>query len=92
MKKILAVGLALVIGAGVVTPVYAAPVQKYKTCQQLNKDYSHGVRKDEKAQDAFRNSKTKKIEYRTTKAVISLEQYNKNKHLDRDKDGIACEK
>lgn len=61
-------------------------VKKYKNCKALNKKYKHGVGK-KNAKDKVRG-KTKPV--KNFKKHNAL--YKKNKHLDRDKDGIACEK
>ncbi|MFT4087377.1 MAG: excalibur calcium-binding domain-containing protein [Gordonia sp. (in: high G+C Gram-positive bacteria)] len=61
----------------------AAPV-KYKNCAALNKAYPHGVARP----GARDKTKSKPVTtFRVNKSVCQ-----KNTHLDRDKDGIACEK
>lgn len=83
---------------GVVAPVssVAAPTaavaaaKKYKNCTALNKAYAHGVKKSSATKDVVR-SKGKSTK-KTSKAKTSKALYNANKKLDRDKDGIACEK
>ena len=57
---------------------------KYKNCSALNKKFSGGIRKTS-------STRNKGSALRVT-PYTSLAGYNKNKHLDRDKDGIACEK
>ena len=60
----------------------------YKNCTALNKKYSHGVGKatarDKTSGDPVTTFKRSNNLYRV---VMSY-----NKGLDRDKDGIACEK
>jgi hypothetical protein len=58
---------------------------KYKNCTALNKRYKHGVgrfgaRDRSKSGDPVRNF------FRNNRV------YEKNKHLDRDNDKVACEK
>ncbi|WP_153730424.1 excalibur calcium-binding domain-containing protein [Sporosarcina obsidiansis] len=61
----------------------AAPV-KYKNCKELNKAYPGGV-----AMNANVKNKGGKTKY---KPSVSPSVYNLHKGLDRDKDGIACER
>ncbi len=60
----------------------------YKNCTALNKDYKHGLRK-KGGKDVVRGETdpvpTKLIPIRT-------KIYKVNTKLDRDKDGVACEK
>lgn len=57
---------------------------KYPNCATLNKRFSGGIRK-------FKTTVNKGSALRIT-PFTSLTGYTKNAHLDRDKDGIACEK
>ena len=61
-----------------------AKTVKYKNCKALNKVYKGGVAKSKNTKN--KGGKTKYKPY-ASKAL-----YLKNKHLDRDKDGIACER
>ncbi|QIK84481.1 excalibur calcium-binding domain-containing protein [Sanguibacter sp. HDW7] len=74
------------------TPHVAAGAKRYKNCAALNRAYKGGVARDSKA----RNMKTvrgKKVRATSTyKAKVSKSLYAANKSLDRDKDGIACER
>ena len=80
--------LALALAAGVMlaSPALAAP--SYENCTQLQKTYPHGVGK------AGAKDKTSGKPVTTWKKDTAA--YNKamsaNRGLDRDKDGIACEK
>ncbi len=69
-------------------PAAKKKVKKYKNCTALNKDFKHGVRK-KGGKDKVRGDSdpvsSKLIPVRT-------KLYDKNTHLDRDKDGVACEK
>ena len=80
--------LALFAGGSVAvtaTPAEAA-AKKYKNCTALNKKYKHGVAK-KGAKDKVRG-KSKPV----TNFKVSTAVYRANKKLDRDKDGVACEK
>ncbi len=67
----------------------------YKNCKSFNAKYTHGVRKSAKTKNKIIKS-SGKVVYKTSKAKVSASLYKKaiqnNKQLDRDKDGIACEK
>ncbi|NNU82873.1 excalibur calcium-binding domain-containing protein [Geobacillus sp. BMUD] len=62
----------------------AAKIQTYPNCAALNKDYPGGV-----ARSASVKNKGGKTRY---KPYVSKALYDANKRLDRDKDGIACER
>jgi hypothetical protein len=83
-----AIVLALVAGGGAVlaTPAEAAAVKTFKNCTALNKSYKHGVGK-KGAKDKVRGA-TKPV----TTFYVNTKLYNANKKMDRDKDGVACEK
>lgn len=88
----LGVGLGAVAPAGSVAapPVAAAKAKAYKNCTALNKAYKHGVKKSSSTKDVVRSGG--KATKKASKAKASKALYNANKKLDRDKDGIACEK
>lgn len=70
------------------TQVAKKKAKKYKNCKALNKDFKHGVRK-KGGKDVVRGDSDPV----STKLIpIRKKIYNKNTHLDRDKDGVACEK
>jgi hypothetical protein len=87
--------VATVLAAVVLTPLSltsanaAAPMpakgKVFKNCTALNKAYPHGVALKKGVKD-----KTKGKAVRTYK--VNTLVYKANKRLDRDKDGIACEK
>jgi hypothetical protein len=82
MKKLLAITSALIITAAITgspASTASAASKKYSNCKALNKVYPNGVAKTKKAAGS-------------TKARVSSSLYNANKKLDRDKDGIVCEK
>jgi len=58
----------------------------YPNCTALNKDYPHGVGKPGAVDRTSHNAP------RVTNFYVSLGLYNANRHSDRDRDGIACEK
>lgn len=64
----------------------APVVQKFKNCAQLNQKYAHGVGKSG-ARDKVSNPRLAVKNF-----TVNTNVYNANKGLDRDKDGIACEK
>ena len=65
------------------TPPAPKPV-KYKNCTELNKVYPGGVAKSA-------SSKNKGGKIRLVQ-VVNAKLYDLNKSLDRDKDGLACER
>ena len=90
MKQRLLAGVAAGALAVSLLPLAAAPAEaapvRYKNCTALNKAYAHGVGKTG-AKDRVRG-KTKPV----TTFKINTALYTANKHLDGDKDGVACEK
>ena len=72
------------------TASYAAPV-KYKNCKKLNAVYPTGVAK-EGAVDTKTVNGAKVVVTTNGTPLYDAKLYKKNKGLDRDKDGIACEK
>jgi hypothetical protein len=95
MKMRIAAG-SLVVAAMTLSPIVAAPAAeaavpaKYKNCTALHKHYKHGVGR-KGAQDKVKgNSRPVTTFKRSTK--IYKAAIRANKRLDRDKDGIACEK
>ena len=82
---------AALIAGGVAlaaAPAQAAPPKpvKYANCAALNKVYKHGVAKKGGKDKVAKGSKP------VTTFTVYTAAYNKNTALDRDKDGIACEK
>ncbi|WP_301107764.1 excalibur calcium-binding domain-containing protein [Sporosarcina sp.] len=61
-----------------------AAAAKYQNCKELNKAYPGGVAKNAKVQN--KGGKTK------YKPTVSPSLYNLHTGMDRDKDGIACER
>lgn len=76
---------AATLGLGSVSADAATP-KRFKNCASLNKAYKHGVGKPG-ARDKVAG-KTKRVTNFTRSTLV----YNLNRHLDRDKDSIACEK
>lgn len=87
MKKIGAVLTATVLAFGVATipaqPADAAPA-KFGNCKMLNQTYKGGV-----AMNAKVRNKGGKTKYAPT---VNAAIYNAHTKMDRDKDGIACER
>ena len=82
-SAVIAVGLT----AAVTMPADAVvKPTKYKNCAALNKAYKHGVGKPG-ARDKVTTGKKP-----VTTFTRSLKVYRLNVRLDRDRDGIACEK
>jgi Excalibur calcium-binding domain len=75
-------GASQAYSAGSVAPLV------YKNCTNLNKRYPHGVGKK------LAKDKTSGVPVRDFKrsTPLYLEAMSHNRGLDRDKDGIACEK
>ncbi|WP_432354294.1 excalibur calcium-binding domain-containing protein [Sporosarcina sp. A2] len=87
MKKIGAILTATVLALGVsaipAQPADAAPA-KFANCKMLNQTYKGGV-----AVNAKVRNKGGKTRFAPT---VNAAVYNTHKGLDRDKDGIACER
>lgn len=97
LKKLMIASLAAsaVVLSGTAVPASAAPAPKsYKNCTELNKVYPHGVgRKGAKDKTTGKRVTTFRVDntlygYNDGGAVRHRGEYN----LDRDNDGIACEK
>ncbi len=75
--------------AAVTTP---AAVKKFKNCTALNKKYPGRVAKSSKVKNT-KVVKGKKVAAKSKyRPKVHKKLYAKNKGLDRDKDGIACER
>jgi hypothetical protein len=88
LLAVVAVALTAVLPVACAGAADAAtkPPVKYKNCAALNKAYKHGVGKPG-AKDKVASGKKPVKNF-----GVNLALYNANKRLDRDKDGIACEK
>lgn len=88
LVRYVAVAALAASGIAVVTAGPAdAAVKKYANCTALNKTYKHGVGR-KGAKDKV-SGHTKPV----TNFTVNTAVYNANKaKLDRDKDGVACEK
>lgn len=83
----IAVGAACLLTLGTMaTAAPASAATKYSNCSQLNRSFSHGVGLPG-ARDKVSGNKRAVTNYRADAAT-----YKQNKGLDRDRDGIACEK
>ncbi|MEK3796972.1 excalibur calcium-binding domain-containing protein [Peribacillus sp. FSL H8-0477] len=105
MKKIISLLAAFIlITTGIVTTVTTVPKQVdaasgvYKNCTAFNKQYKKGVAKSANTKNKVISRKTKKITYKAVSkgTKVSSKIYKNamkyNDDLDRDKDGIACER
>ncbi len=81
----IAIVLLAVVG-GAQAQSASASTPHFKNCTALNAKYHHGVGKSG-AHDHVKG-KTKPV----TNFKVSTSIYNANKKMDRDKDGVACEK
>ncbi len=83
--------LAATAVAGGATTAQAAPTV-YKNCDAVHRVYSGGIAK--KSVTKNRVTSGGKTTYRALKGTVKKDDalYNANKKLDRDADGIACEK
>ena len=86
--QIFIASLAALSLIGLATPAQAAPPKpkRYANCTALHNVYKHGV-----AKKGGRDKVTGKSKPVTT-FTVSTATYNLNTALDRDKDGVACEK
>ncbi|PID02506.1 calcium-binding protein [Sporosarcina sp. P2] len=77
---------ALLACSMVLLPVQSteAAAAKFKNCTELNKTYPGGVAKNASVKN--KGGKTK------LKPTVAASIYNSHTKLDRDKDGIACER
>jgi hypothetical protein len=84
----------IAVAALVVSPVVSAPTAqaavpaKYKNCTALHKYYKHGVGKAG-AKDRTSGKPVTNFKRSTKIYKVAIKA---NKGLDRDRDGIACEK
>ncbi|NYE71784.1 excalibur calcium-binding domain-containing protein [Microlunatus parietis] len=92
----LAAASALLAGTTVL-PADAAPKPKsYKNCAALNKVYPHGVAK-KGAKDKVKGKSKPVKNFTVSSKVYSYndgkpKKYKGERDLDRDNDGVACEK
>lgn len=84
-----ALALSLPIAAVSSAPAEAAS-HKYKNCTALQKKFSHGVGKSGAKDKVTGSSKPVTTFKKSTKIYKAAIKHNKG--LDRDKDGVACEK
>ncbi len=78
------VGLLAALAVTATLVPSASGATRYKNCAALNKVYKHGVAKP--------GARDKTSGKPVTTFKVNRAVYNRNTHLDRDKDGIACEK
>ena len=95
MRRLVIVGVAV---SAMFATSFAAPAsafgptaaKKYANCKALNKAFPHGVAKSKSVKD--RNKKGQVVADPVKNFKVNAASYSVNKGLDRDKDGIACEK
>jgi hypothetical protein len=82
--------VVVVLGAALVAPSVSSALvpSLYKNCTNLNKKYPHGVGKLG-ARDKTSGTRVTTFKRST---LIYRRAMSYNRGLDRDKDGIACEK
>jgi uncharacterized membrane protein len=94
-KVAVAVAVAGALSVGLVAaPAEAATVKSYENCAALNKVYPHGVGKNG-AKD--RTSGKRVTNFKVSNTLYAhndggSKRYAGERDLDRDNDGIACEK
>ena len=86
--------LSLPVAAVTTSADAAVKAKHYKNCKALNKDYAHGVGK-KGAEDKTNGKKV--TNFTVSNKVYGMNNGPRNKKtgeydLDRDNDGIACEK
>lgn len=79
------VALGVAAGSVLLTPATAHAAQSYSNCSAMHADYPHGVGKAGAV-----DSTSKKTP--VTDFTVDNDLYAANSSLDRDDDGIACEK
>ena len=85
LVAVTSVGLLAGMTAVPVAADAASRVPVYKNCTAMHAKYKHGVGK-KGARDKVSSGKP------VTNFYVSTTIYNANKKLDRDHDGVACEK
>lgn len=102
MKKMISLTAAIILiasGIGTSVPNQAdAASGMYKNCTAFNKQYKKGGAKSANTKNKVISRKTKQVSYKAMSkgTKVSSKIYKKamknNNDLDRDKDGIACER
>ncbi len=102
MKKTLQIGIAVVLAT---TTFFGTTFSKndedvqarsiYSNCTAFNGKYSHGVKVSAKTKNTV-HKRNGSVVYEYSRAYVSASIYKKamkqNRDLDRDRDGIACER
>jgi hypothetical protein len=83
MKRLTAGSLVIVAAFALAVSPAGAAARKFKNCTAMHVVYKGGVERPGAV------NKGGKLRY---KPYVSLALYNANKSLDRDHDGIACER
>lgn len=87
-----AAGIALVAGSALGTAASAQAATSYANCTAVNAKWSGGIAKKSVTKNKVVSGG--KTTYRELKGTVKKDEalYAANKKLDRDGDGIACEK
>lgn len=101
MKKLVKISAASVILCSTLFSTTVGPTTQaeasstYKNCTAFNKKYPYGVRKSTSTKNRVKKRSGGTV-YERSYAKVSASIYKKatrfNSDLDRDKDGIACER
>jgi hypothetical protein len=86
LARVTVVGVLLTAGGVAAASPADAAAKHYANCTALNRTYKHGVGR-KGAHDKVRG-KSKPV----TNFTVNTAVYNANHGLDRDHDGVACEK
>lgn len=92
--------VAIAATAGLLTGFAALPAQAaaskipspFQNCTALNKSYPHGVGKKGAKDHVANPKKDKPVTTFRVDTALYTKAMKYNKGLDRDKDGVACEK
>jgi hypothetical protein len=95
-RSIKALAIAVVaagVGASIAAPATSTIPYRWQNCTHVNQKYRHGVGKAG-AHDRTKSGDPVTNFYRSTRLYNVAASYNSQRgyNLDRDKDGIACEK
>jgi len=86
---------ATFFGTTTTAPVTADAKSTYNNCTAFNKAYPYGVRKSASTKNKVKK-RNGRVVYEASRAKVSASIYKaatrQNSDLDRDRDGIACER
>src|SRR3954470_203233 len=95
VRRVIA-SVAVVLLLGTAAVAHAAGPRSYNNCTAMNKVYPHGVGRSARAKDKTASGPPV-TNFRVSRTVYAYNDGNRPRHtherdLDRDNDGIACEK